>query len=208
VQEWLSLLQPADQLIVVENSGFDLPSALASETARAIHFVPAPQPTAMDIEKGKGYLEAQMMRHALGEARGDVVAKVTGRLQVLNFSRLRTDWPPVSARWISARLSFDLRLADSRFYVCDRQTAGAANEYAMRIVNESSGVWIEHALARFIMAATGQGYSEFVRFRRAPLVRGTSASAGIRYGGARWSARRALEHAFRRFTARSAGHWI
>jgi hypothetical protein len=208
VQKWKSLLRSGDQLIVVENSGFDLRSVLPSDTASLIDYVPAPYPEPEDIKRGKGYLEARMITHALALARLDVVVKATGRLQVSNFRRLRTDWPPGALRWLSARLSFDLQFADTRFYVGDPASMQAANQCAHDVVDESNAVWIEQALARYITTAVGAGDVEFIRFRRAPFVRGSSGSVDRRYGGLRWLARRALEHGFRRATFRSGSQWI
>lgn len=171
------------RILFVENSGADLTSFRSriqdSADVDIIQYTEASDV----IAKGKGNAEGRIIEHIAKyleeSAHSGVVAKCTGRLWVNNFDACLRDLRP-PGHFLRLTIRRNLDLADSRFFVCDGATwrkylRGMDNE-----VDEPSGVFLEHVLARRALQAIGDGVS-FLPFPRLPRIQGVSATTGRNY---------------------------
>src|SRR5687768_16371414 len=107
IARWLDHLRIKDQLIVVENSGFDMRHLLPHvQRGPNVDILQSDVPADADLRRGKGWLETLMLRTASTYARSGVMVKITGRLDVINFGKILNDLPTSPPSWISARLRF------------------------------------------------------------------------------------------------------
>ncbi len=176
LRKWLSV--PQLPIVYVENSGSDIADLvnIAAEARRKVEFLSFKGE--YDSTKGKGAGEMCALRYA--EANSSVLAsskgffKVTGRLFVSNFSRVFTEIERDEAD-LKCSLSDRLRFADSRLFYAKR---GFIEHYLARyagLIDDSQGVYFEHALARAVHLATSDGWT-WNLFETKPRIEGTSAS--------------------------------
>ena len=181
---WITLMKGVCfRILFIENSGIDLRSFRSriqhSGNVDIIQYTEASDV----IAKGKGNAEGRIIERIAEyleeSAHSGVVAKCTGRLWVNNFDACVKDLrPPEPFFRLTIRRNLDI--ADSRFFICDCSTwqkylRGMDNE-----VDEPSGVFLEHVLARRALRAIGDGVP-FRPFRRLPRIQGVSATTGHNY---------------------------
>jgi hypothetical protein len=178
-------------IALIENSGWpmsDLLKAVPSVTRRAaeiheISYVESEEQT----RRGKGVGEALMLarlRELLdAEPSYSMVAKVTGRLVVRRARRIFTA-PTADVPWIRCRLKASLVMADSRLLLC---SSGYWSKHLCDMapdVREDEGVFLEHVLAKRILAAASDG-DRWYGFDRPARIVGVSGSTGAVYRGRR-----------------------
>ena len=170
------------ELAVVETSGADSEALLARsnlEHRSLIHVVSHRQAQG-DIAMGKGAMEFAAIESAfesLGLEHDDVVYKATGRLKIGNHRRVLTSLDGGS---IAIRMTLDHTFADTRLVGATVGTWQRELLPARALVDDSRGVYIEHAVASRIGAAAPLGLVEVVPFKARPEFRGTAGSTGRR----------------------------
>jgi hypothetical protein len=181
LQFWLAS-GASRRVIFCENSGYDLSSLqeLASDyDGIDVEFVSFCGNQSGAI-KGKGHAELELIRHALETSRliagCDLIAKCTGRLIVRNAARIL---PSIAACEfdIMCTLFKHLSFADSRLFVA---TPAFLREYLLpkaTMVDESAGVFFEHALACAAASAVGEG-KRWRPFPAYPRIQGISGTHG------------------------------
>lgn len=170
------------RLIVCENSGADLSvleRVVASRHMRNVDFISYVDGGAAE-KRGKGYAELLEIERALGcdvqIEREDIVVKCTGRLQIENAARILKR---------IAMLEFDvmcdlkkyLTFADSRIFAATREFLEDYLIPRREMINDSAGVYFEHALAMAAVAAVADGKA-WRPFPVLPEIIGISGSTG------------------------------
>jgi hypothetical protein len=170
------------QIIWWENSDHPLAHKIAAEFAPTVsaHVFRA-EPFESGL--GKGYGEALMLEQiALAGIGSQYALKCTGRLSVANIKSLLSSVR--SAPDVVVRLSQDLALADSRFFLVSSKLLPELTSDLKSEVNDERGAYLEHALARRVLRLAAEGAR--VRFwATSPRFRGESGSTGQRYDSLR-----------------------
>ncbi len=184
-----SSLRPETDLAIVETSGVG-PSQLTAlvapqhrATIRVINF----DAMNSDSTQGKGRIEADAVRHAVGviaatagTSSTTTVHKVTGRLVIENASEVFSsiDGPVVRARSTMDRSFVDTRVVSAR--IEEWMTVVLRDADA---VDERAGVFLEHAVAAALARAAALHRIRLERFPVRPRIRGQSGSTGAAYRG-------------------------
>lgn len=184
LRRWTALTNGTSfRTLFIENSGTDLRSFRSRIQDNADVDIVQYTEASDVIAKGKGNAEGRIIERIaeyLEESvHSGVVAKCTGRLWVNNFDACVKDLRP-SEHFFRVTIRRSLDLADSRFFICDPATwrkylRGMDNE-----VDEPSGVFLEHVLARRALQAIGDGIP-FRPFSRLPRIQGVSATTDHPY---------------------------
>jgi hypothetical protein len=152
--------------------------------------------------KGKGYPELEMIRHALDTsallAGSEIIIKCTGRLTVRNAAHLFRSMTKCDFDVMCA-LKSHLSIADSRVFAATPAFFRSYLFPKLSIVDDNSGVYFEHALAR----ATASAISEHCKWRpfpSFPLIEGVSGTDGsIRTNSRLVGGAKMLYHRLRKF---------
>ncbi len=178
LQRWTRESRLFTKIVWWENSNHPLANKIAAKFASTVSthvFTAEP----FDSGLGKGYGEAQMLEQIAHAGIGSkYMLKCTGRLSVANIGSLLTTLD--SAPDIVIRLTKDFAYADSRLFVVSSALLSDLTSNLASEVNDSRGLYLEHALARRVLRLAGDGAR--VRFWAAwPRFVGRSGSTGQRY---------------------------
>lgn len=173
------------ELHVVETSGASADSVLSEirsvERARVsfANFTPG----AESIARGKGAAELSAISwyaHSRDLFSGPgCLYKVTGRLTVANASRCVR---PLRAGQIRARMSLDRSYVDTRMIGASSDTWPKLIDAALPNIDDTRGIYLEHAVAAYIAFAAALHQVEVTRFAERPTFVGSSGTGGARYG--------------------------
>jgi hypothetical protein len=175
-------------LIFCENSGADLSkleeyAAGINKLRHKLIFL-SYMGNSMALERGKGYGEMDIIRHAIDEVTDlppeQMLLKVTGRHRARNAERILSQLRHSQAD-VCCDLRNNLTLADSRLFAI---TPTCAREHLLprqNELNDSEGKWFEHVLADAVHSAilAGRGWSPLPCD---PSIYGVSATGNLRYG--------------------------
>jgi hypothetical protein len=181
---WIALMNRVSfRILFIENSGTDLRS-FRSRIPHIGDLDIIQYTEASDvIAKGKGNAEGRIIERIAEyleeSAHSGVVAKCTGRLWVNNFDACVKDLRR-SEPFFRLTIRRSLNVADSRFFICDCTTWRKYLRGMDKEVEEPSGVFLEHVLARRALRAIGDGVP-FRPFPRLPRIQGVSATTGHNY---------------------------
>jgi hypothetical protein len=170
------------RLIVCENSGADLSvlkQVAASRRMPDVYFISYVD-GGVGEKRGKGYAELLEIERALGcdvrIEREDIVIKCTGRLQIKNAARLLTRITTLEFD-VMCDLRKYLTIADSRIFAATREFLEDYLIPRREMINDSAGVYFEHALAMACVAAVADGKA-WRPFPVLPEIIGISGSTG------------------------------
>lgn len=186
VDEWFAFASISGfELHIVETSGASPESLLSALPPAERHRVTFSNfvPDHALVSRGKGAIElaaiaAHARAHALFAEPGSLY-KVTGRLTVSNARRCVD---PLSYRQVRARMTLDRSYADTRLFGASSDIWPVLIEDLQNHIDDSSGVYFEHALAGFIAAKVAIRQAKLSRFATRPIFKGMSGTSGASYG--------------------------
>ncbi len=164
LEKWVRVRE-VDGIVFCENSGADLSSLkaiarAATEPAPTVEFLSF-YGQDFDPSLGKGRGEMRIIRHAVEHSelisRSALIIKVTGRLFVPNIAAIAKSVIRMEGVDLLCDLRKNLTWADSRVFCA---TSKFLRDYLLpyeEIVNDSMGVYFEHALARAAHRAMADG---------------------------------------------------
>lgn len=171
------------RILFIENSGTDLTRFRSriqhSGDVEIIQYTEASDVVAKGKGNAEGRIIERIAEYLEERAHSGVVAKCTGRLWVSNFEACLKDLRS-PGHFFRLTIRRNLDLADSRFFICDGTTWRKYLREIDKEVDERSGVFLEHILARRAMQAIGDGVT-FRPFPRLPRIQGVSATTGHNY---------------------------
>jgi hypothetical protein len=188
VLKWSRKSSEFDRILVLENSAHPLASRINDGLLRVeLHHSGL---ESAGQTRGKGYGEAEMLEkldQLLERKPASYVLKCTGRLYCRNITsllRVITRRPDVVIR-----LSRSLDYADSRLILVRRDLLTTLVGGLKDEIDDVSGRYIEHSLARRALKMAADGY-HIASWPAPPFFSGRSASTGERYDSAsRWLTR-------------------
>jgi hypothetical protein len=157
IKSWMQV-ENYDTLIFCENSGADLTKLESYATSlnkngRKLIFLSCNK-NAEANERGKGYGEMEIIRHAMDTAElapAQRVVKVTGRYRARNASRLFRE-VSASKGDLFCTLRWNLTFADSRLFAITVQCAREHLLSRQGEINDLQGHYFEHVLADTVHA--------------------------------------------------------
>lgn len=209
---WLSWVSDVDgaEIHLIETTGFDRERFLKGvdlQRVSPLHWH-SHEPTGDANQRGKGAVELEALSSVMSESLASVpdaatVYKVTGRLRLTNpdecVRRLATN--EVVARRSLDHSYFDTRILGMSLRVWRDRLLGAQH-----LVNDSSGVYLEHVVAARLAEPVFLGQLTARRFKVRPSFEGVSGSTGLVYrsrpGGPRSRLAVAAEHSLVGFASR------
>lgn len=151
-----------------------------------------PQPTGT-VERGKGAGEAEMLLAASHEwSSYSALAKVTGRLRVLNASALCSNFLRERSSRIQILPGTDPSRIDTRFFLATPEALSSWMYAVASTVSDSEGRDLESQSAKWLVRTGAMDY-KISSFRRTPAIVGTSGTTGSRFSMYSAQARRGLE---------------
>lgn len=162
-------------IIFIENSGFDFSTSQVFEELRKtqrVHFHAVPGSS--DPSKGKGFQEFEMLDWAVEHLchRYHSFVKITGRYIVRNAESLIAE----GVHDIRIDRHRRMKVAITGFFHCSVDFYNIYLRNLYLLVNDPSGLYIEHVLYRQLAAL--QSKKRIEMFRRNPDYRGVSGSHG------------------------------
>lgn len=185
-------------IVFADNSGLPLPEELSSEAGdRCTLLAVDPPPAQLIGTKGKGVGEALIIKTAMErmDQTFNVIVKVTGRLTVRN---IHSCFSSVDGRFVTCKISPDLKFSDSRVFAGDRTSVGYLVDRVIERSNDADGRYFEHELAAGALQLFSEGV-EFRAFHKLPSTRGGSGTMGSSYSGPLHDAARLAHDGVRRF---------
>lgn len=174
-------------IVFVENSGTDLSGYFQDEIARGVLEMRHFNGNNYDKQLGKGIGELRCLEYACAHSptiqQAAFVFKVTGRYKVLNFSTFLKEYRTEQAPDLLVDFKWNLSFCDSRFFGFSPQFVPDFLSNQGGVINDSAGVYLEHALSKAALTAIAAGYA-FRPFRTLPRIEGYSATVGVRYNSA------------------------
>ncbi|GGG21832.1 hypothetical protein GCM10007304_39590 [Rhodococcoides trifolii] len=174
------------QILFVENTNADLSDfeTVARREGHALSTLSYLEDPSVS-EKGKGNGEALMFDRVaeflnLSPIPIRTVTKITGRLKVKNHATLLSRCASFD-RFISCRVSSDLKQVDTKYFVTDCATWTTYMTGLEPLVDEINGRYLEHAAALRFAQTRFDGLA-WVQFRRRLHIEGISGSTGVPYG--------------------------
>ncbi len=171
------------QIVFCENSGHELGSLrriAAAHPAIDVEFL-ALQDDPSALTRGKGYAELGIITRALVQSRllaaSPLLLKCTGRLRVQNAARVLRE-VATGEFDIMCTLKRRGRFADSRLFAA---TPAFIREHLIpraNQINDSTGVYLEHVLARAVRGAADNG-ATWRPFATRPRIAGISGTRGL-----------------------------
>lgn len=183
LQAWLGRLDSSWSVLFVENSGSPLDSLreVADRCDVPVTFWQYVEDADITAQ-GKGVGEAAILDRVIDSPHldgHDWVVKCTGRLSVSNALRVLAPAPSEPA--FSAAILPDLSYADSRLFAATPDALRGYFRGLGRHVDEPSGRYFEHALARGMHSGMAEEL-RFVPLAELPIFEGVSGSTGGHYG--------------------------
>lgn len=178
-------LKTADLPIVfIENSNTDLSDNFRDEIKRGVlemlHF----DGNNFDKQLGKGVGELKCLEYACAHSstirEAAFVFKVTGRYKVLNFKVFLEDYRAQHEVDLLVDFKWNLSFCDSRFFGFHPRFVPHFLATYGGIINDSAGVYLEHALSKAALTAIAAGCT-FRPMVTLPRIEGYSATVGVRY---------------------------
>lgn len=209
-----SQLDERVDLVVVETSGgatadlTELLTELLTDRDRALTRVVPFDPSTSEADKGKGRIEADAIRFAVGgiirsSGRDATIHKLTGRLVLENPSQVLL---PVLGPVVRVRTTADRSFVDTRLMT------GRAQEWLdvilaeTTMIDERAGVYLEHAVAASLARSAALKQIRLERFPVRPRIVGQSGSTGEFYGAGSGRFKRRLIELFEDRLSRLASH--
>jgi hypothetical protein len=181
LNDWLN--RTSLPIVFVENSGVDISSDIDNEHVNRIEFLTF-SGNDYRSDLGKGYGEMNCLQYAAENSlvlkKCGFVFKVTGRLKMLNFDKFLDYCLRKDNLFVFLDLRDSLRFADSRFFGFHPEFL---NRYLLQYrseVNDSSGRFFEHVLAKATLIAVSDG-KRFEQLPYYPRLAGVSGTANQPY---------------------------
>jgi len=180
LRRWLADPLP-NPIVFCENSGYDLTAVerLCRDHNKRVEFISfLEDPTT--FPRGKGYGEVGIIAHALKQSsllrNARRVLKVSGRVYVPNASALVAAMDKFPNVDVFCDLRHNLTWGDSRIFCASKDVL--ANHLVSRrcLIDDSRGVFLEHALARAIHGVMAEG-GQWSQLPVAPLLAGISGTS-------------------------------
>lgn len=178
-------LNNTDSLVVfVENSGVDLSveflNSRHKERLECLSFFG----NNFDRGLGKGYGEMLILKHAFQNSTfivgGSSICKITGRYKVLNIRPILKSYEKYECN-VMVNLPRQLRYADSRIFIADRDFYTDFLFRTINMINDSLGAYFEHALNKAVLMSIIEKKYSYLPFKYSPRLKGKSGTDNLNY---------------------------
>lgn len=170
-------------VLFVENSGNDISADFAQSADRErLEFLTF-HGNNFNKTLGKGYGEILILEHAVAHSefvkRSAFICKITGRYKILNIKSL-LDFYNQERPQLMVLLGQRLNYSDSRLFFANSSFYEKIFFNYKDRVDDSKGVYFEHALCKAVLDAINQGYT-YLPFKYKLRISGQSGTEGIYY---------------------------
>ena len=172
-------------IVFTENSGSDI-SQLFTDSIKSGRMEYFTFNGNQDKARGKGYGECEIIEYALNNsaiinsAHDCQIAKITGRLRILNInSIIRIHRFISSKKSVLCAINSVLSFPDSRLFIAPIDFYRAFTK-KKETINDSDGFFFEHTLCNVIKEEKSYPFSPFLLM---PRIEGVSGSTGEVYNG-------------------------
>ncbi len=137
-------------------------------------------------EKGKGFGEIGILKNAFEKSqiikKSRYIIKITGRLSIMNLAKIlhRIDSHKITTPDIFCNFRSNLALADSRFFIAKKEFYPDYLFLFHDLINDSSGIYFEHALSRAIHLALSEGMN-WLPMPLPPVIKGYYGTRNAKY---------------------------
>jgi hypothetical protein len=174
-------LKTTDNVIVfVENSGNDISGEFDQQDRLEIITFSGNN---YDNVLGKGYGEMLILKYAFENSsfikRNSSICKITGRYKVLNVNRILQSYSKSDCN-VMVDLPKRMKYADSRIFIADKPFFINFLFKNLDLINDSEGVYFEHALNKAVLQSIIENYSYLPLKYRARII-GQSGSDNYDY---------------------------
>lgn len=199
LRRWLRKQDSIERIVVCENSGADIQTlrslAERGNNGKAVEILQF-QGQGFDPERGKGYGEGLIMRHALENSallsESEYFVKVTGRLYVANICEIVQTLPDEFC--VAGLMAPDLDYLDSRLIFFNRKTFDTRFADSFKEVHDGHGIYLEHVYAQETMRLVLDG-QRWHSLRVPPYFVGYSGTFNSRLNGPKAYIRHLLKKA-------------